>query len=295
MGSRQSSPRAPRVAAVTVSYGSERVLVPFLASVPSSSATAVPVVVADNRPESGTVAQIVASAGAEYLAMPGNLGYGSAMNAGVAALPESVEWVLLSNPDVILTEGVLDQLALVGDSDSHIGAVGPAIHNSDGTVYPSARAVPSLRTGIGHAMFSNLWPSNPWSQRYRNDSTAPGDQRDAGWLSGSCLLVRRKAFEELGGFDESFFMYFEDVDLGYRLGRKGYRNVYEPAAHATHTGAHATNTDSVKMIAAHHESARKFLAKKYSGALLWPVRATLTVGLNIRSALMESRIRKQGD
>lgn len=294
MSSRQSPTGAPRVAAVTVSYGSERVLAPFLASVPASSTDPVAVVIADNRPESGTVAQIAAGAGAQYLAMPSNLGYGSAMNAGVAALPESVEWVLLTNPDVTLTDGVLDQLQRVGDADAHIGAVGPAILNSDGTVYPSARAVPSLRTGIGHAMFSNLWPSNPWSQRYRNDSTVPEGGRDAGWLSGSCLLVRRSAFEEIGGFDESFFMYFEDVDLGYRLGKSGYRNVYEPTARATHTGAHATTTDSVKMIAAHHESATKFLAKKYSGPWLWPLRAALTVGLNIRSGLIERRVRKQG-
>ncbi|MBB5632674.1 N-acetylglucosaminyl-diphospho-decaprenol L-rhamnosyltransferase [Cryobacterium mesophilum] len=294
MGPRQSTPGSPRVAAVTVSYGSERVLPPFLASVPASSSSPISVVIADNRPESGTVAQIAASAGAQYLAMPRNLGYGSAMNAGVAVLPATVEWVLLSNPDVVLAPGALDRLVAAGEADSRIGSVGPAILNSDGSVYPSARAVPSLRTGIGHAMFANLWPSNPWSQRYRNDSTVPGRGRDAGWLSGACLLVRRSAFDDVGGFDESFFMYFEDVDLGYRLGKKGYRNVYEPAARAAHAGAHATTTDSVKMIAAHHESARKFLAKKYSGVALWPLRAMLTVGLNIRSALAARRVTQQG-
>ena len=294
MSSPQSTSGSPRLAAVTVSYGSERVLGPFLASVPAASSSPVTVVIADNLPESGTVAEIAASAGAQYLPMPRNLGYGTAMNAGVAALPPTVEWVLLSNPDVVLADGVLDRLRSTGDADAQIGAVGPAILNADGSVYPSARAVPSLRTGIGHAMFANLWPSNPWSLRYRNASTVPGEGRDAGWLSGSCLLVRRSAFDDVGGFDESFFMYFEDVDLGYRLGKKGYRNVYEPAAVATHTGAHATTTDSVKMIAAHHESARTFLAKKYSGVALWPLRAMLTVGLNIRSALVERRVTRQG-
>ncbi|MEO7147291.1 MAG: glycosyltransferase family 2 protein, partial [Terrimesophilobacter sp.] len=172
-------------------------------------------------------------------------------------------------------------------------SVGPAILNSDGTLYPSARAVPSLRTGIGHAMFSNLWPGNPWTKRYRHDEEQPSDQRDAGWLSGSCVLVRRSAFDEVGGFDDDFFMYFEDVDLGYRFGKLGRRNVYAPSVKVTHSGAHSTASDSAGMIAAHHKSARQFLAKKYAGAWLWPLRAFLTVGLSIRSRLIERRITKQ--
>lgn len=292
----RSSSIAPRIAVVTVSYGSEDVLEGFLASIPSASIEPVAIAIADNLPgDSGIVQKLAARSAASYLAMPSNLGYGSAMNAGVASLPPGVSWILLSNPDVVLSPGALDRLVAAGEADPRIGSVGPAILNSDGTLYPSARAVPSLRTGVGHAMFSNLWPNNPWSRRYRNDSVIPTERRDAGWLSGSCLLVRRGAFEELGGFDQDFFMYFEDVDLGYRLGKHGYRNVYEPSVRVTHTGAHSTTTESVRMIAAHHKSARQFLAKKYSGPLLWPVRAGLGVGLAIRSALVERRVRNQGN
>jgi N-acetylglucosaminyl-diphospho-decaprenol L-rhamnosyltransferase len=292
----RSSSIAPRIAVVTVSYGSEDVLDGFLASIPSASVEPVAIAIADNLPVAGgIVQQLAARSEASYLAMPSNLGYGSAMNAGVASLPPAVSWILLSNPDVVLSPGALDRMVAAGEADPRIGSVGPAILNSDGTLYPSARAVPSLRTGVGHAMFSNLWPNNPWSRRYRNDSVIPTERRDAGWLSGSCLLVRRSAFEELGGFDQDFFMYFEDVDLGYRLGKHGYRNVYEPSVRVTHTGAHSTTTESVRMIAAHHESARQFLAKKYSGPLLWPVRAGLGVGLAIRSALIERRVRNQGN
>lgn len=291
-----SSATAPLLAVVTVSYGSTDVLSDFLASVRVASTAPITVTVSDNLPEpDGEIQRLSTEMGATYLAMPSNLGYGAAMNAAVASLPPSVAWVLVSNPDVVLSPGAVDQLVAAGEADPLIGSVGPAILNSDGTLYPSARAVPSLRTGVGHAMFSNLWPSNPWSRRYRNDSIIPTERRDAGWLSGSCLLVRRRAFDELGGFDPKFFMYFEDVDLGYRLGKSGYRNVYEPSVHVTHTGAHSTTTESVKMIAAHHTSARRFLAKKYSGPLLWPIRAGLTVGLAIRSALVTRRVKKQGN
>ena len=289
-----NSTTSPRFAVVTVSYGSEQVLGPFLASVPSASSEPIAVAVTDNRPESDSRVEALASLNnAGYLAMPANLGYGVAMNRGVASLPETVEWVLLSNPDVVLSPGTIDALCTVGESDATIASLGPAILNEDGTLYPSARAVPSLRTGVGHAMFSNLWPNNPWTRRYRHDEQEPSGQRDAGWLSGSCLLVRRSAFNELGGFDPDFFMYFEDVDLGYRFGKLGYRNVYEPSVAVTHSGAHSTTSDSSRMIAVHHRSARTFLAKKYAGALLWPIRASLTVGLVIRSNLIQRRIAKQ--
>jgi N-acetylglucosaminyl-diphospho-decaprenol L-rhamnosyltransferase len=100
------------------------------------------------------------------------------------------------------------------------------------------------------------------------------------------VLVRRSAFAELGGFDSGYFMYFEDVDLGYRLGKSGYRNVYEPSAVVTHTGAHSTSSDSGRMLTAHHDSAIRFLNRKYARRSLWPVRAVLTLGLRLRLAVV---------
>jgi len=292
MANPSSNPVEPRVAVVTVSYGSADVLPAFLSSVPAASANPLDVVVADNKAGSPEdVSELAAAHGARHLPMLTNLGYGSAINAAVASLPASVEWILVSNPDLVMSDGAIDTLVAVGDKDARIGSVGPATLTAEGELYPSARAVPSLRTGIGHALFANLWVGNPWSRAYRNDTTVAPVRRDTGWLSGACVLIRRTAFEKIGGFDPEFFMYFEDVDLGYRLGKHGYRNVYEPAAVVTHTGAHSTTSDSGAMIAAHHESARRFLTKKYSGPLLWPVRAVLTSGLRMRSALIRRRVK----
>ena len=270
-------------AVVTVSYGSDDEVSTFLGSVRSSTTNDVTIVVADNLPE-GTVEPIVERFGGSYLPLSSNLGYGGAVNAAVRSLPSSVIWVLISNPDVVLQSGSLDLLINTAERDPAIGSVGPLVRNSDNSVYPSARSVPSLRNGIGHALFSGIWPDNPWTRRYH---AAKEDvrEREAGWLSGSCLLVRRAAFEENGGFDESYFMYFEDVDLGYRLNRAGWRNVYQPAAEVIHTGAHSTTgSSSAAMIAAHHASARRFIEKKYAHPLLWPVRRLLSVGLSVRAA-----------
>ncbi|WP_382307467.1 glycosyltransferase [Herbiconiux sp. UC225_62] len=284
---------SPAIAVVTVSFDSAGVLEPFLASIgPAARENAVSVHVADNKPESAgrpEIERIVAAHGAQYEPMPGNLGYGHAINTVVEQLPAEVEFVLVSNPDVVLSAGAIDVLAATIREFGDVGAVGPKIVELDGSAYPSARAVPSIRNGIGHALFANIWPANPWTRSYRNEIGSDPVRRDAGWLSGACFLIRRSAFDELGGFDTGYFMYFEDVDLGYRLGEHGWRNLYEPAAQVLHTGAHSTSGESARMLKAHHDSAKRFLAKKYAGPLLWPVRVVLSAGLSIRSRFVSRR------
>lgn len=289
---------AASVAVVTVSYDSLAVLAPFLVSVPGSSAAPLVAYVADNKPDSPARAELeaaVAAAGAHYRPMSGNLGYGHAINAVVETLPESVRFVLVSNPDVLLGPGSIDALLATLAELPEAGAVGPKILEADGSPYPSARAVPSIRNGIGHALFATVWPSNPWTRSYRHEVGENPVRREAGWLSGSCFLIRREVFDTLGGFDTGYFMYFEDVDLGYRIGRAGWSNVYEPAAQVVHTGAHSTaGGESARMLEAHHRSAQRFLARKYSGPLLWPVRTALSLGLRLRAAVVTARSRRGG-
>ncbi|MDB6425758.1 glycosyltransferase family 2 protein [Curtobacterium sp. 20TX0008] len=280
---------AGRAAIVTVSYESGDVLPAFLASTAAASTRDVEVVVADNDSSTAdALRRVTESAGARFVAVGANLGYGAAVNRAVASLDPDVRWVLVSNPDVVLAPGALDRLVATAETDRAIGAVGPRLLEPDGAVYPSARLVPSLRTGLGHAVFANVWQGNPWTKRYRQD----GDhtvRRDAGWLSGACVLVRHDVFERLGGFDEAYFMYFEDVDLGWRIGRLGLRNVYEPEAIATHVGGTATRGSSDRMRRAHHESAYRFLAGKYAAWWLWPLRAVLRLALAVRARATRTR------
>jgi N-acetylglucosaminyl-diphospho-decaprenol L-rhamnosyltransferase len=287
-------PSGRTIGIVTVSFGSYAVLPAFLASVPGASSKPSDVVVADNVPDAGSISALVTEAGFTYLPMTGNLGYGSAINAAVATLPPEIDWLVIGNPDVTIDEGTVDVLIERAKSDEHIALVGPRIVDENGVTYPSARAIPSLRMGIGHALFANIWPTNPWSTAYHNDSSEAVTTRTTGWLSGAFFLARRSAFEAVGGFDEHFFMYFEDVDLGYRLGQAGWLCVYEPSAKIVHTGAHSTSDDSGAMATEHHISARKFLSRKYSGWMLWPIRIALRLGLVLRLAVVRLRGRRSG-
>ncbi len=270
-----------RVAVVVVSYASSAEIAALLASLPSEVPFELEVIVADNKPDEDAVAAIAETFGAHYLACPDNPGYGTAVNRAVRALPTAPDWILVCNPDLVLQKQCLERLVAAAREEPRLGAIGPLIREGDGSIFPSARKIPSLRTGIGHALFAGLWPTNPWSTSYRNETRSDG-RRDTGWLSGACLLIAYDVFQQLAGFDEHYFMYFEDVDLGYRIQQLGLRSVYEPAAEAIHTGGHSTQHNSTAMLTAHHRSATRFLTRKYSRAWHWPLRGILRIGLMLR-------------
>jgi N-acetylglucosaminyl-diphospho-decaprenol L-rhamnosyltransferase len=276
-----SHTRSP-IAVVTVSYHSQGALKGLVDSLAHSEVLPAETIVVDNAHDEDF--DLPPLEGLELVHAPTNLGYGGGVNFGVRRLPHDVEWVLISNPDVTVTEHAIAALLDVARNQPDAGAIGPRVLESDGETYPSARELPSLRTGIGHALFANVWLGNPWTRRYRGENrVTTGSWRETGWLSGSCLLVRRSAFEAIGGFDESYFMYFEDVDLGARLAKAGWRNLYVPDAVVTHTGAHSTSGHASAMRREHHRSAYLYLSRKYSAAYLWPLRIGLKVALSVRA------------
>jgi N-acetylglucosaminyl-diphospho-decaprenol L-rhamnosyltransferase len=271
------------LAVVVVTYSPGDSLSAFLDSLAEATDRPVRVVLADNGSVDGAPEAAAGAGRAELVDMGENLGYGAAANRAVAGLDESVGWVLVSNPDIVLGPGALDELLTAAERWPRAGALGPLIH-TDGEVYPSARLQPSLGRGVGHAVFGAVWPGNPWTRSYRQEGSVA--ERTAGWLSGSCVLLRREAWDSVDGFDPRYFMYFEDVDLGDRLGRAGWHNVYVPDAQVVHTGGHATTRDvptSARMLREHHRSAYRFLADRYRGARWAPLRVGLRAALSARA------------
>ncbi|GAA4165570.1 glycosyltransferase family 2 protein [Gryllotalpicola daejeonensis] len=275
-------PADPGVAVVTVSYFSTDALEGLIESLHASTVAPAATIVVNNAPDD--VLELPELPGLEVVEAKGNLGYGAGINLGARRLGPDIHWILVTNPDVRLSRHALESLLEVAQAEPDAGAIGPRIIEPGGEVYPSARELPSLRTGVGHALFANVWLSNPWSRRYHGEYRASSAQwRETGWLSGSCQLVRREAFDAIGGFDDSYFMYFEDVDLGDRLTKAGWRNLYVPAASVMHTGAHSTKTRAAAMRAEHHRSAYLYLSRKYSGWYLAPLRLCLRIALGARA------------
>ena len=214
-----------------------------------------------------------------------NVGYGAGVNRGLAALAgESPppEWILICNPDLIVHLGALAALRQVLESEHAWALVGPRIFDETGAVYPSVRKFPSLADAAGHALLALFNPDNPFTQRY-NPGTPEGEVvTSAGWVSGSCFLARRSALEELGGFDEAYFMYAEDMDLCWRAHHAGWGVGFAGTAEVTHVQGVSTARHPYRMMLAHHRSALRFTFRTTKG---WR-RAALPLALLVLGARM---------
>lgn len=279
---------------VTVTYSPGEHLERFLSSLTVATDHAVSVVIADNGSTDGAPEDAVERYPNTTLLRTGaNLGYGRAVNRGVAAITETAqsEFIVIANPDVVWSPGSIDALLEVAARWPRAGAVGPLIRDPDGAVYPSARHLPSVIRGGMHAVVGPFWKKNPWTAAYRQDHQAPSE-RTVGWLSGSCLLVRRTAFEQIGGFDERYFMYMEDVDLGDRLAKAGWQNVYAPSSEILHDKGHSTGRDPAANLAAHHASTWTYLSDRHTGWRNAPLRMAMRSALTVRSGLVVARSRR---
>jgi N-acetylglucosaminyl-diphospho-decaprenol L-rhamnosyltransferase len=279
---------------VTVPYSPGPHLDRFLASLAHATDRPVRVIMADNGSVDGAPEEAVQRyPNATLMPTGGNLGYGTAVNRAADRYVTEGEWFIVANPDVQWGPHSIDALLEAAQRWPTAGALGPLIRDPDGTVYPSARHQPSLIRGGMHAVVGPVWKSNPWTAAYRQERLAPSE-RPGGWLSGACLLLRRSAFEDIGGFDERYFMYMEDVDLGDRLARHGWQNIYVPTAEVLHAKGHSTGRDPARNLAAHHRSTYTFLADRHArwwqAPLRWTIRGALAAG---RVCVVRNSRRKQ--
>ncbi len=284
---------------VTVTYSPGPHLDRFLASLPLATDRPVRVLLADNGSIDGTPQEAVQRyPNVELWSTGANLGYGRAINRAAARLAgedqhtDGSEFLIVANPDVQWGPRSIDALLEAAARWPHAAALGPLIREPDGSVYPSARHLPSLVRGGMHAVVGPLWPTNPWTLAYRQERLEP-TERPVGWLSGSCLLVRRAAFDAVGGFDERYFLYMEDVDLGDRLGKAGWLNVYVPSAEVLHHKGHATGRDPAGNLAAHHRSTYTYLADRHTGWWRAPLRWTMRGALAARAGLVVRSSRRR--
>ena len=270
-------------AAVVVNYESG----PALARCTSDlrAAGLVELVVVDNGATDGSVASAVGlDPDLDVIVPGGNLGYGAAVNRGVAAT--TAPYVLVCNPDLEVPVDAVAALAAALDCDGGRALAGPLIRTPEGGRYPSARRFPSMFDAAGHALLGLFVPDNRYTRNYQRSEldAAPSDVRDVDWVSGACFLVRRTAFELVGGFDESYFMYAEDVDLCWRLGRAGWRVTYAPTAEVTHLQGRSTDRHPYRMILEHHRSLMRFAHRSSTGwrRVLLPF---VALGLVVRTGL----------
>jgi N-acetylglucosaminyl-diphospho-decaprenol L-rhamnosyltransferase len=271
-----------RWAAVIINYEAGAALARCVQSLleDTSAGGAPHVVVVDNGSADGSAAAVEERV---TLVCPGeNLGYARAANLGIAATDAPV--VAVCNPDLEVQPGTAAAILARLEAERDLAAAGPLIRNPDGTIYPSARAVPRLRDAVGHGLLGLVWPTNPFTRRYRQLDADPRQPRDVDWVSGAAIWLRRDALAGVGGWDERYFMYVEDVDLCWQLRRAGWRIGYEPGGGVTHVQGATTAKHPYRMIAEHHRSMWRFAAKRWRGARRLAL-APAAAFLALRSAL----------
>lgn len=269
------------VSAVVVNYNARDHLVECVRSLRAEGID--DVVVADNDSRDGSQEALARSdPAARFLATGANLGYGTAANRAAALTVGDL--LLVCNSDLVVEPGAVGALAAVLAAHRRVAVVGPRVENLDGSLYPSPRTFPDLGVAVGHAFLGHLLPRNPFTRRYRMLDWDHARTLDVDWVSGSCFLVRREAWVALGGFDEGYFMYAEDVDLCWRAGRAGWKVAFEPEARVVHAQGVSTGQRPYRMIVEHHRSLLRFWRRTTTGprAAMVPV---VAVGLVARTGL----------
>jgi hypothetical protein len=188
---------------------------------------------------------------------PTNLGFGAASNIGIRA--GTGRYVLLLNPDTRITAGALDALLAILDTRNDVGTVGPKLLRDDGTPdHAARRSFPTIAGALGH--FTGFAPTPRFAQYVADDAAGPVDA-----VNGAFMLVRRAALDEVGLFDEGYWMYMEDLDLAYRLAQAGWITWYEPSVTVWHV-KHGTSGDvrGPRLNYAFHYGMLRFYRKHYA-------------------------------
>ncbi len=276
----------PDVTAILVNYNAGNELAVALRSIQSDCAQMEwEAVVVDNASSDNSAAFVETFPRATLIRNPANLGFGRAVNqaAAVARAPR----LLLMNPDCRLISGAMSTLRSVLDAEPSCAVVGPRIFDPDGTVQGSARGDPDMLTGLfgRTGALRVLLPLLPVARRnvLAEDAIRTGASSVVvDWLSGACMLVRRDAFTAAGGFDERFFLYWEDADLCRRLRSRGLHVRYVPGAGAVHQVGRSSQTARRSSIRAFHTSAYLYYATHVAPGALNPRRLVARALLGVR-------------
>ncbi len=220
------------------------------------------VIVVDSASADGSAAMVAAQfPWVSLIACEENVGFPRGNNIALARARGRA--LLLLNPDTVIVGDALPLLLAYLDAHPDAGVIGPQLLNSDGSIQSSRRRFPTLLTGY----FESTWLQGlaPGLLRRYYALDLPDDApADVDWLTGACLLVPRSAYEEVGGLDEGYYMYSEELDWCRRIKATGRRVVYYPAAQVIH---HSGQSSDQAVTARHVNFQRAKLRyyRKYHG------------------------------
>jgi N-acetylglucosaminyl-diphospho-decaprenol L-rhamnosyltransferase len=194
-----------------------------------------------------------------------NVGFARANNQAMRA--SKGRYALLLNSDALLLANAVQVMISLAEANPRAGIIGAQLLNPDGSFQASHAPFPNLwqefliLSGAGRMLYGHWYPSR-------------GPQEDQGpqmvdYVEGACMLVRREAFEDVGGLDEGYFMYAEEVDWCYAMREKGWQVWYQPAAQVTHLGGGSSRSRRTRREADLYRSRVRFFRKRYGDRAAW--------------------------
>jgi GT2 family glycosyltransferase len=253
------------VSVLIVNYHAYEELTACLQSLQRFLADDIEVIVVDHAPHAASKSLLEGFPWIRLIEVKGNLGFAAGVNR--AARIACGKYLLLLNPDCLVDEDVAHTLARWLDDHEWVGASGALVREADGSVQQSARRFPGLSTGFSGrtTWLTRLWPTNRWTRRNLVATNFPRAPIAADWVSGACMMVRSRAFDEVGGMDERFFLYWEDADLCRRLKLHGWSTIYNPTVGVTHLTGRSSARAQAQSTIAFHKSAFSYYWRHATG------------------------------
>lgn len=273
-----------KLTVVIVNWNTKELLKTCLSSVLENGSEAVgKVIVVDNDSSDGSPEMVSREFPAIHLIKNAqNLGFSHGCNQGIKE--SKTDYVAILNSDTVIFPKALGLLAGFMDKNEKTGALGPKLLNEDGSVQLSCRNFPSFKEATVHAFWGIFNQANPFTRSYRQADWDHSTEREVDWISGACMVLRKKALAEAGLFDEDYFMYLEDVDLCYRLKQAGWKVFFYPGARVTHYSGGSSRKRSSRAIIEHQKSIYHFYKTYYEEAKCW--RWLVAAGLIVRATLL---------
>jgi GT2 family glycosyltransferase len=237
------------------------------------------VFVVDNCSREGDLDEVVLTfPQVNYVFLKKNLGFAKANNVAIKLARGA--FTALLNPDTYLLNNAFDLMVSYLRMHPAVGAIGPKLRTPDGGIqFDAAHNLPTLITEFSQQFFLNkLFPKSLLGGTYYIGWWDHQDARDVGALCGACMVVRSEVIKSVGPLDEDFFLYWEDVDWCYRIGRAGWLVTYQPEAEVRHLGGRSFAQDSAASRQASFKSCVHFFRKHYGLAAALGARALIFCG-----------------
>ena len=278
---------APKVSVLIVSYNVKQYIIHCIDSVNKSDYTGlIEIIVVDNNSFDGSLDEIKSKMKSVICIINDiNVGFGKAVNQ--AAKVATGEYYFILNPDTIIEESTISTFVNYLEKDPAIGLVGPKIVNSDGSLQKgSKRSFPTISVAFPKLIgFDKIFPNSKWAGRYNLNYLNPNEIHKVDAISGSCMFIRSELFNKIGGFDERFFMFGEDLDLCYQVYKQGREVHYMPTTQIMHYQGESVKSAPYDSLNAFYQAMILFSEKHFSKGRSILSKLVIRLGIFIRKLI----------